>query len=191
MALVEEAVQLLRRAGVQLDDGLTEQEMARVELRFGFRFSEDHAALLRAVLPIGAKAWPNWREDDEDALRQRIEWPADGIVFDVHNNAFWPRSWGPRPADPMEAETQARAGVAAWPQLVPLYSHRYLPAAPAPSGAPVFSVYQTDVIYYGSDLVDYLKREFHLDPEPRDHMVIRHTLYPWSDLAVGGEDHEL
>ena len=46
------------------------------------------------------------------------------------------------------------------PMLIPIYSHRFLPGAPSPAGSPVFSVYQTDVIYCGSDLAAYVAAEF-------------------------------
>ena len=46
------------------------------------------------------------------------------------------------------------------PTLIPIFSHRYLPATPCEAGNPVFSVYQTDIIYYGADLFDYLQNEF-------------------------------
>lgn len=37
-----------------------------------------------------------------------------------------------------------------------------MPDRPHESGNPVFSVYQTDIIYYGFDLDDYLRHEFDL-----------------------------
>ena len=37
-----------------------------------------------------------------------------------------------------------------------------MPAEPATSGNPVFSVHQTDIIVYGVDLEDYLRKEFDL-----------------------------
>jgi len=43
---------------------------------------------------------------------------------------------------------------------VPVYAHRYLPAGRGTSGHPVLSVYQTDIIYYGVDLSDYIHQEF-------------------------------
>ncbi len=46
------------------------------------------------------------------------------------------------------------------PTLIPIYSHRYIPEQPHTAGNPVFSVYQTDIIYYGSDLISYLVHEF-------------------------------
>lgn len=50
--------------------------------------------------------------------------------------------------------------VAAAPRLLPIYSHRYLLAEPCRAGNPVFSVYQSDIIVYGTDLRTYLLHEF-------------------------------
>jgi hypothetical protein len=47
--------------------------------------------------------------------------------------------------------------------MIPVYSHRYLPAEPCEAGNPVFSIYQTDIIHYGYDLADYFAREFRVD----------------------------
>ena len=84
-----------------------------------------------------------------------------------------------------EAEGRARDLLKGVPQVVPIYGHRYLPAEPAPQDPPVFSIYQTDVIYYGDDLVDYVAHEFNgppLHPSP----VVGHRRIPfWSDLAEG------
>ena len=54
----------------------------------------------------------------------------------------------------------------------------------------VFSIHQSDVIYYGDDVVHYLRREFSYfrqtpispDPDP---------IWPSSDLASGAEDADL
>ncbi len=53
-----------------------------------------------------------------------------------------------------------------------------------------FSIHQSDVVYYGSDLADYYRREFYRfreppmppDPDP---------IWPWSDLATGAENADL
>jgi hypothetical protein len=52
-------------------------------------------------------------------------------------------------------------------------------------------VYQTDVIYYGADLVDYLRRELQLDPAPREEMKIAHQVPRWSALTSAPENDEL
>ena len=63
--------------------------------------------------------------------------------------------------------------------MIPLYAHRYLPAAIA--GHPVLSIHQTDVIGYGADLTDWLHREFGIG-EPAAKRV-RPTVPFWSALV--------
>jgi len=82
------------------------------------------------------------------------------VLFDVVENGLWPTGWASRPAEPGAAARLARRELARVPRLLPLYRHRYLPAAPAPEPTPVLSVVQGDVITYGIDLLDYLEREF-------------------------------
>lgn len=60
----------------------------------------------------------------------------------------------------------ARQMLAQAPTMVPVYGHRYLPAGRGTWGHPVLSMYQTDIICYGADLVDYINREFSYDPPP-------------------------
>lgn len=69
-------------------------------------------------------------------------------------------SWGAKPAALADACAIARAAIAAAPRLVPVCGHRFIPDRPSEAGNPVFSVYQTDIIYYGSNLFDYFCNEF-------------------------------
>jgi hypothetical protein len=110
-------------------------------------------------MPAGAN-FPNWRALDDPELETRLDWPFDGIRFDIEHNSFWLPQWGQRPAELSSAIELARAAVAAAPRLIPVYSHRFLPAEPLESGNPVLSVYQTDIIYYGRDLRSYFAHEF-------------------------------
>ena len=176
------AVELLQRGGIELAPGLSAAEIRAAETRWGFRFAPDHAELLRAVLPVSPH-WPNWREGHEAAIQWTYDALYDRIVFDVFHNSFWPASWGSRPPDSAEAEDVARGYLMTWPKLVPIFLHRFMAAAPAPRGAPVFSIHQTDAIYYGAHLVDYLRRELRLDPEPWGEMRIRHRVPYWSALV--------
>ena len=69
--------------------------------------------------------------------------------------------WGSRPSDNEAAFAIARDKINAAPKLIPICGHRYIPDTPNIEGNPVFSVYQTGIIYYGSDLGNYLENEFH------------------------------
>lgn len=163
-ALGERAAALL--AGVstsKIEPGLRPEEIAQVEQRHGFTFADDHRAFLAAGLPTGDN-WPDWRDGDPDELEDRLRWPVDGVLFDVAHNGFWPSIWGTRPGDVTDAVILAERRMAKVPRLVPVYGHRYLPAGTGSFGHPVLSVMQTDIIYYGSDLADYIQREFTTAP---------------------------
>lgn len=49
------------------------------------------------------------------------------------------------------------------PKLIPIFSHRYIPSQPHEACNPIFSVYQTDIVYYGENLTSYLKLEFKIE----------------------------
>jgi hypothetical protein len=159
-ALGVTAARLLAEAGkFPIRPGLTGAELDAVEAEFAFSFADDHRAFLAAGLPYG-RSWPDWRDGDRAALRERLAWPVEGVLFDVVQNEFWYDGWGPRPDAEDDAVAIARGQLVTAPRMVPVYSHRYLPAGRGTSGHPVLSIYQTDVIGYGADLVDFLHHEF-------------------------------
>ena len=174
----------LEDAGVRLDRGLTEADVKRVQKKFGFTFGPDHRALLRAALPLG-DAWLNWRHATPAKIRERLQAPIEGVVSSVLTNGFWVPAWGARPDDARTLERTARAALSQVPVLVPLYGHRYLPAAPAPEGSPVFSVQQTEVIVYGADLLEYVDVEFGPQPGAATPLSTLPHVEFWSDLALG------
>ncbi len=65
--------------------------------------------------------------------------------------------------------------------MIPVFAHRMLPSEPHLEGNPVFSVHQTDIIYYGFDLDDYLRHEFRL-PGRRPWPEHVRTIELWSKL---------
>ena len=90
--------------------------------------------------------------------------------------------WGTKPAKLAEAVAVVRKQIDKAPKLIPIYIHRYIPAEPSESGNPVFSVCQTDIICYGTDLASYLSVEFNFEnqfPIPSEPKSIRF----WSKLV--------
>ena len=185
--LVDAAVMVLRHADVELEAGLSRSELGVVQSHFGFLFAPDHASLLTECLPVG-ESWPDWRHGNDEELQRGLDWPVNGALFDVSENGFWLRSWGEKPQDPGEASRTAKFYVRRWPLMVPVYGHRYI--ASGPEGRAVFSIYQTDVIYYGSDLADYFHREFGSRGQDRD-FVDECPIWPWSNLSAGADDCDL
>ncbi|MFI5378122.1 MAG: SMI1/KNR4 family protein [Tepidisphaerales bacterium] len=152
----------LKNYGVTFEAGLSDVEADRVEAEFGFRFPPDLREFLQTGLPIG-KGFPDWRRESRESINDRLSVPVEGILFDVEHNGFWLDEWGSRPATLEEAHVIVRRLVAAAPRLIPVFSHRMMPDRPHASGNPVYSVHQTDIIYYGIDLRDYLIHEFLAD----------------------------
>jgi hypothetical protein len=154
----QRAVDELRQRGIDFAAGLTDAEVVRAESRFGFRFPPDLRAFLQTALPQG-RGFPDWH-GSEAALRDWLDEPRRGVLFDVRRNGFWHPDWGPRPADLDEAQRVAEGLIAQAPKLIPVFMHRMMPDEPRKPGNPVFSVHQTDIIHYGHDLLDYFRQEW-------------------------------
>ena len=181
-----------------LGPGLTDAEFARIEREYGFTFADDHRAFLAAALPVNRvepvpenvvrtwdRPWPDWRDGDPAELRKQLAWPIEGVLFDVEHNRLWAAEWGERPADMADALATARQALADVPTMVPVYGHRYLPSGAGTFGHPVLSMYQTDIIFYGMDLVDYIHQEFggpgldRTDPRWQPHATVEF----WRDFV--------
>jgi hypothetical protein len=158
---LERARAELERAGVRFERGLSDGEVREIEARWELRFPPDLREWLQYALPV-SKGWTRWRDPGPAAqaeLAGALEWPCEGLCFDLEHNRFWLEEWGPRPAELEAAMEVVKRAVRAAPRLIPIYGHRYLPERPAEAGNPVFSVYQTDIIYYGASLEEYLEAE--------------------------------
>jgi len=154
-------IELLDRANVPFDEGLTDDEIVRAESKYDFHFPDDLRQFLQTALPRGYPIFPDWRSGDEEWIRSMLRWPLEGVLFDVEHD-FWLPEWGVRPARTEAAKLVAESYVNRAPRLIPIHKHRMMPDRPQQEGNPVLSVWQTDIIYYGFDLDDYLRHEFRL-----------------------------
>ncbi len=137
------------------DPGLSDEEIRAAEHRFDIRFPPDLRMFLQLVVPRG-KDLPNWRAPDDTEVRRLLDWPREGILFDVRHGV-WEREWGAKPGSIEKAIARVNALLDAAPRLIPIYAIRMIPMEPFWHGNPVFSVHETDVIIYGNDLVDYFE----------------------------------
>ena len=165
IARIDYLIEELQKADVQFVPGLSDDEVIGVETRFDFRFPPDLRALLQRAMPISGsrkRGFPDWRDGLVQNILGRLNWPAEGISIDIEHNDFWKGSWGTKPDDLQKAFHIARAAIADAPRLIPIFGHRYIPSEPHEEGNPVFSVWQTDIIYYGYDLASYFAHEFRI-----------------------------
>lgn len=187
--------ELLKSNGVEFSTGLSVSELKEIELKFHINFPPDLKSFLMIGLPISEK-FPNWRgalssKNIENEIRSSLLWPLEGIIFDIVHNDFWFDKWGKKPDSDFEAEKIIKNQFHTLPTLIPIYSHRYIPMTPIEFDNPVFSVYQTDVIYYGLNLIDYLANEFKFAiPSSQDIPKNPKQIYFWSNLAEDGWDFD-
>ena len=135
--------------------GYSHTELDDIQARWALQFPPDLVELMtqrRPLLPGGF----DWVQTPPETIQKIMAWPYESFLFDVEKAATWWPTWGPRPELAEERAGRLTEVFAAAPRLIPLAGHRYLPETPFASGNPVFSVYQTDVIYYGLDLADWI-----------------------------------
>ena len=157
-------------------EGYTRSELDGAQEEFGLTFPPDLIALFLERRPV--RGW-DWRFDRRQ-IREMMEWPFKGLLFDVENaNSWWPE-WGDKPSTADGRAEVLRSVVSQAPKLVPLVSHRYIPGEPNEAGNPVFSIYQSDVICYGADIGDYFEREF---GNKRSAVGPTKRIRFWSDLV--------
>ena len=176
-----------------LEPGLSDVEVKAAEAAYRVHFPPDLRDVLQTALPVDSRGHkadshmvPNWRDLSDFRTFGRLNWPWLGAVFDIERGADrgWLAAWGPPPPDLPSWIRRFGDRFDAAPRLIPIYSHRYIPQEPSLAGNPVFSVHQLDVICYGSDLANYLVREFFRSPDSErpDFGEIRDIPF-WSEFA--------
>lgn len=179
---VERIVECLQAKEVTFDSGLSDKEVQDIEHTFEFVFPPDLRLFLQIALPV-SEQFPDWRSGV--GVQSMMDWPVEGILFDIEYNDFWYEGWGKKPDSLEQQFLLVRSLSKRWPCLVPLYAHRYLPASPNEAGNPVYSVYQTDIIYYGNDLLTYLCHEFDITQYRSSFQRSRpKRILFWGDLAL-------
>lgn len=156
---LERYKQGLLQTEVTLEPGLSKNEIQAIEKEYNFRFPPDLREFLAFMLPTG-HSWINWRENNKEKINAAFDWPYHGMCFYIEHNDFWLPEWGTKPTDLVCCFETAKIMLLQAPTLIPVFSHRYIPERPHESGNPIFSVHQTDIIYYGSNLFDYIENEY-------------------------------
>jgi hypothetical protein len=165
--LIKLSVELLKEKGIHFDRGLTNSEITEIETLFGINFPLDLKLFLQTGFPI-SKDFANWRlaltdDTEKKNITNLLNWPLDGMLFDIDNNSFWVKDWGTKPESQEEQHRIAEKNYLLYPKLIPIYSHRFIPSRPLEVDNPIISVYQMDIIYYGYDLLSYFEHEFEIE----------------------------
>ncbi len=157
-------IELLKSKGVSFANGLCDDDYSFIYEQYHIIFPPDLKELLSSSQPIssGFIIWSDKSSSNIDFINKMIDWPIESILFDVINNSFWYKYWGEKPKSIEESIITAKSELLKVPKMIPIFKHRYIPMSPSENNNPVFSIYQSDVIYYGDNLYSYLEIEFNL-----------------------------
>ena len=164
--------------------GANEQQISAVESHLDQVLPPDLRWLVANTHDPDGYFFP-WVQDvsDIDSFR---DWVFRGIAAHISGAMDWLSAWGPRPEDKQERLDIFTTHFTAWPKLLPVYGHRAIPVSPTKPGNPVFSIMETDIIYYGTSLANWISIEFANAPEAyaRNLRIEEARHIPvWSDFA--------
>lgn len=149
---------LLVQRGILLEKEMSEEEISEVEKAYDLVFPEPLRTFYMEMLPV-SEGFVNWRDrsaKNRELVKRWIQSPIDEILAVIKEEEN---------DDPvfLELREELKKDPVAFsqsiPKMIPIYSHRYLPAIPGDCH-PVFSIVGDDVIIYGRDLEDYFQQEF-------------------------------
>ena len=161
---IEKIKEVLIKNNITLYDGLTDEEFEKIEKFYSIKFPISLRTLYKSFLPEFYN-WRDFSEENVNKIKYYLNWPIEGILFDIQNNGFQKKCFGQRTNDINENKKIAlefleNSNNETVPNLIPVYAHRYVPCYPDIMDIPVISVYQTDIVFYGKNLEDYFKSEF-------------------------------
>ena len=161
---IEKIQQILENKEIELLNGLSDEEFKKIEKFYNIKFPKVLRILYKSFLP-NFYNWRDFSENNVKKIKNYLNMPIEGILFDIENNGFWMDCFGEKTGNPEQDKAKAEeffknAKEEEVPKLIPIYSHRYVPSFPDSIDVPIFSVMQTDIIYYGKNIENYFEHEF-------------------------------
>lgn len=152
-------IQILKSINIQCDNGLSEEEIDKIEKLYDIVFPKSMKKFLKEVVPIcdGFYNWRDMSEENVEYIKSKIATPIKNF-YNEAKDAILGEDW----KDELEKCTkieEVRRRLEEAPKLIPVFAHRYIPMDSG-DNPPVISVYGVDIIYYGENLKDYISIEF-------------------------------
>lgn len=173
----------LKDKGIKFDKGMSLQEISKIEKFYDISFPVELKKLYSINLPV-SEGFYNWRDMSKEnmkQIKQALELPLQGLQSDLESGYFWCEDWGNQPLDMKTAQNILLRKYNMAPKLVPIFSHRYIPFIPNDLNIPIFSIVQSDIIYYGRNLISYLEVEFKLKQYNNNDITGKYIDF-WSDF---------
>lgn len=180
----------LLKNNIILKKGLSNKDFDKIKKIYNLTFPTDLKMIYENYLPVSTNFydWSDFSVDNVNYIKEIINRPLDGILFDIEFNKFWMECFGEKTKDLKYnlkiAQKYYENNVY---KPIPIYSHRYIPSYPSTENNPIFSIVQTDIIFYGNNIFNYFYIEFS-KPQSKLHqkMLKQQKKYTpfWSDIVT-------
>lgn len=180
--MYKESIKLLRSHGIQVEAGLTYDEVGKIEKIYSIQFPKSLKAFLMEGVPIsdGYYNWRNFKTDNIEYIKRVIYRPVK-YIEDYPEEVEWYKEWGKEPEVVSNRIQIVKERLMDAPTLLPIYAHRYMPEG-LDENPPVISVMGVDIIFYGENLVEYFKVEFGEKKHAEINCKIIKPIPFWSDI---------
>lgn len=175
-------IQLLRDNGVIIENGLTYNELKKIEKLYGILFPKSLRTFLMTAVPI-SNGFFNWRDtsfENINHIKSIMNYPIKYAEENI-DEIEWCNKWGEKPLNKPMVIEEIKKRLLTAPVLIPVFYHRFMPMINIKS-PPILSIHGTDVIYYGKSLIDYFNVEFKIKNQSEINFK-KITYIPfWSDI---------
>jgi len=177
-------IEKLEEKGVSFESGMSQKDILETEEYYSISFPVEMKEFFISGLPVssGFYNWRNTSSMNTSLIRSALKMPIEGLLSDFRNGDLWCEKWGLKPERDEDAIEILLARFKRAPEMIPIYAHRYMPSIPGCDNVPVFSIMQSDIIYYGTDLISYLEIEFGLKQYNDILQASFRQIEFWSDL---------
>ena len=150
----------LKSKGIVFEKGLSQEEIYSIYKIYNIKFPKSLEIFLKTALPV-SNGFYNWRDFsiiNIKYIKQMLCYPQN-YIRKMTDEVEWNIDWGIEPKEYRVRNESVIERLSKAPVLIPIFSHRYIPIIDE-ENPPIISVHGTDIIYYGTDLMDYLFAEF-------------------------------
>jgi len=168
--ICDEMIHQLKIKGMKFSEKLSENDLDQIEQTYEILLPKSLRAFYRYGIPYSEhkqeRVWqqyPRWTDFSAENIaniKKRMRRPVYELLFDIADG-YWLSSWGNRPESTDEAIIKyLDVAKHTAPQLIPIFSHRYMPLLAGVDDPPIISAVGIDIIYYGNTLHEYVSNEF-------------------------------
>ncbi len=179
----EAIINQMKSQGINFYTDVSEELITKIETIYDIKFPMCIREFYLLGIPFSddKSEFPQWFDMSDENVKRIKKWisrPNESLRESV-KNGFWISKWGKRPEILQEALKQYDSISENAPALIPIFNHRYFPLIKNLGNPPVISAMACDIVFYGADFYDYLKREFLNENQS---LTVKNEVPFWGDI---------